>query len=58
MSQLPRPSAVHFDRKPIIENNTLVAITVLASESKSEEMDAMGKPIMNFLVQRKNPKIH
>jgi hypothetical protein len=33
----------------IIEDNTLVAITIMIAESKSEEKEAMVNLVMNFL---------
>jgi len=39
------------NKKVIIANDTLVAITVLTAESKPEEMDVIIKLIMRFLVK-------
>jgi len=46
---LNRNHALVKGGKKVIENDTLVAITVLTAESKPEEMEIMIKLIMNFL---------
>lgn len=47
---LNRNNALVKNGKIIISNDALVAMTVLAAESKPDEMDAVIKLIMNFLV--------
>ncbi len=48
---LNRNHALVKNGRVIVENDTLVAITILTAESKPEEMDVIVKIIMNFLVK-------
>ncbi|MDR1091124.1 MAG: cytochrome C biogenesis protein CycH, partial [Prevotella sp.] len=41
------------DRTKLIENNTLVALTLMIAESRTEEKDVMVKVVVN-LINRNN----
>ena len=46
---LDKNNALFIDGKKIIDDYTLVAVTIMTAESKPDEKDTMIKLIMNFL---------
>jgi len=46
---LDKNNALFIDGKKVIDDYTLVAVTIMTAESKSDEKDTMIKLIMNFL---------
>ena len=45
---------IYDDGKPVIDNNTLVSLTLLIAQSNPKEKDIMIDLIMNFLVRKEN----
>ena len=46
---LDKNNALFIDGKKVIDDYTLVAVTIMTAESKPDEKDTMIKLIMNFL---------